>query len=124
MGARLRPVLVCAAHLHLRGVGCAAGDAAWLDLSRASYAAHSGARERAASQARAEHCRKQVAALIRAISIRADWIDPTIVCHLEIGGERAKCLSSMRSRVGASFLQTDMERVEAMERRLTGTTAV
>ena len=47
---------------------------------------------------------------------------------LEIGGERAKrmkhALVVHAREGGCKFFATDMERVEAMERRLTGTTAV
>ena len=47
---------------------------------------------------------------------------------LEIGGERAKRMKHalvVHAREGGyKFFATDMERVEAMERRLTGTTAV
>ena len=47
---------------------------------------------------------------------------------LEIGGERAKrvkrALVVHAGEGGCKLFATDMERVEAMERRLTGTTAV
>jgi hypothetical protein len=47
---------------------------------------------------------------------------------LEIGGERAKRMKHalvVHAREGGrAFLATNMERVEAMERRMTGTTAV